>query len=345
MSRKFFINTSTGALAGFLFFRNGLPDIFNVKNIFSSPGSGQVLVGMAGNRDSTYSLVRKAVELAGGMDFIKKGDSVLIKPNLNTGDPPPASTDPEVVYEVIRMVKEKKPSRVVVGDRSSFWSNTLSCMKQNGLYDVIKQAGAEVFPFEEDKWVSVRPVNAVNWKNGFKIPKIIEEVDHIISIPVLKTHSIATFSMAIKNWVGIISPKDRSIGLHLFNQKEPVFGNMVAEIHLARKPSFIVTDCTKAFVEEGPSKGKVAEPNIVYATSDIVANDIVGLSLLKALGTEDRIQNKSVWEHPQIIRAVELGLGIQSASELKLKYSGIDDIKAIGLNISDLPLKMLMGWQ
>lgn len=344
MSRNNFINTSLGVLAGFIFFRNGLPDIFNVKDIFTSPGSEQVLVGMTGNRDSTYSLVRKAVELAGGMDFIKKGDSVLIKPNLNTGDPPPASTNPEVVYEVIRMVKEKKPSRIIVGDKSSFWSDTLSCMKQNGLYDVIKQAGAEVFPFEEDKWISVKPTNATNWKNGFKIPKIIKEVNHIISIPVLKTHSIATFSMAIKNWVGIISPKDRTLGLHLFNKKEPVFGNMLAEIHLARKPSFIVTDCTKAFTEEGLSKGKVVEPNIVYATSDIVANDIIGLSLLKSLGTEDRIQNISVWEHPQIKRAAELGLGINSNSNLKLRYSGIDDIKTIVLNISDLPLKMLLGW-
>ncbi len=119
---------------------------------------------------------------------------------------------------------------------------------------------------------------------------------------------------------------------------------MLAEIHLVRKPSFIVTDCTKGFVEEGPSKGKVAEPNIVYATSDIVANDIVGLSLLKTLGTEDRIQNISVWEHPQIKRAAELGLGINSSSNLKLRYSGIDDIKTIVLNISDLPLRMFMDW-
>ncbi len=344
LSRKNFINTSLGAMAGIIFFRNGLPGIFNAEDIFASPGPGQVLVGMAGNMDSTGSLVRKAVELAGGMDFIKKGDSVLIKPNLNTGDPPPASTNPEVVHEVIRIVREKEPSRIIVGDRSSFWSKTLSCMKQNGLYDVITQAGAEVFPFEKDKWISVRPENADNWKNGFKIPNIIKEADHIISVPVLKTHSIATFSMAIKNWVGIISPKDRTIGLHLFNQKEPVFGSMVAEIHLARKPSFIVTDCTKAFVEEGPTEGKVAEPNIVYATSDIVANDITGLSILKALGTEDRIQDISVWEHPQIKRAAELGLGIKGVSDLKLRYSGIDDIRAIAMHISDYPPIMFTDW-
>ncbi len=344
ISRKNFLSTSLNAMAGIILFRNGLPEIFNMNDIFTGSGSGQVLVGMAGNRDSTSSLVRKAVKLAGGMDFINKGDSVLIKPNLNTGDPPPASTNPEVVREVIEMVKEKEPSRIVVGDKSSFWTDTLSCMKQNGLYDVINETGAEVFPFEKDKWVSVKPKKAANWKNSFRIPKIIREVDHIISVPVLKTHSIATFSMAIKNWVGIIAPKDRTLDLHLFNRNEPTFGNMLAEIHLVRKPSFIVTDCTKAFVEEGPSEGKVVEPNIVYAASDIVANDVAGLSLLKALGTEDRIQNISVWEHPQIKRAAELGLGIKRGGDLKLKYSGIDDIKAIVSGISDYPLRMLFGW-
>jgi uncharacterized protein (DUF362 family) len=344
MSRKKFIRTSFGALAGLLVFRNGIPGVFDIEDYILGSSTREVLVGMAGNRDNTSSLVRKAVELAGGLDFIKQGDSVLIKPNLNSGDPHPASTNPEVIYEVIRMVQGKRPSRIIVGDRSSFWTDTLSCMRQNGLYDAVRQTGAEVFPFEEDDWIDIRPEDAVHWRNGFKIPEIIKETDHIISIPVLKTHYIATFSMAIKNWVGIIAPKDRTMDLHLFNQKEPTFGNMLAEIHLARKPSFIVTDCTRAFVEEGPSEGKVAEPNIVYATSDIVANDIVGLSILKSLGTESRIQDASVWSHPQIRRAAELGLGIKNTENLRLKYSGIEDIDNIILGISDFPIR-LFNWQ
>ena len=171
VSRKNFISTSLSAMAGIILFRNGLPEIFNMNDLITSTGSGQVLVGMAGNRDTTYSLVRKAVELAGGMDFINKGDSVLIKPNLNTGDPPPASTNPEVVREVIEMVKEKDPSKIVVGDKSSFWSDTLSCMKQNGLYDVINQTGAEAFPLDDDKWIGVKPKEAANWKMVLRFQK------------------------------------------------------------------------------------------------------------------------------------------------------------------------------
>ena len=56
----------------------------------------KALVGIAGS-GSTGSLsaqVEKAVALAGGLGFIKKGSTVLIKPNFNTGDPHPASTNP-----------------------------------------------------------------------------------------------------------------------------------------------------------------------------------------------------------------------------------------------------------
>jgi uncharacterized protein (DUF362 family) len=217
-------------------------------------------------------------------------------------------------------------------------------MKQNGLYDAINQAGATAFPFEEDEWMAVMPENALNWRKGFSVPRTIMEADHIISIPVLKTHKIAAFSMAIKNWVGITLPKDRTLALHT-KHKEPFFGSMLAEVHLARKPSFIVTDCTRAFVEEGPTQGKVVDPGIIYATSDIVANDIVGLALLQALGTEARIQNVSVWSHPQIIRAAELGLGIRNADSLRLKYSDIDLIDHIIFSISNTPLSLFANWK
>jgi uncharacterized protein (DUF362 family) len=120
---------------------------------------------------------------------------------------------------------------------------------------------------------------------------------------------------------------------------------MLAEVHLARKPSFIVTDCTRAFVEEGPTKGKAVDPGIIYATSDIVANDIVGLALLQALGTEARIQDVSVWSHPQIIRAAELGLGIKNANNLRLKYSGIELIDHVVFSISNTPLSFFANWK
>lgn len=56
-------------------------------------------------------------------------------------------------------------------------------------------------------------------------------------------------------------------------------------------------------------------------------------ALLKTLGTIDKIQNKSVWEQPQIKRAVELGLGVKSRNDIHIKSEGVKEIENIKGNI------------
>jgi uncharacterized protein (DUF362 family) len=284
-----------------------------------------VLVGIA-RGDSIADSVRRAINLAGGLDFIKSGESVLIKPNVNSDDPHPGTTNPEVVFEVVNMVREKGAKRIIVADRSNPWWDTLKAMKKVGIYEAAVKGGAEVVVFSKGDYVKVNPENSYHWPNGFRIPKLVKQVDHIISLPVAKTHIIADFTMGIKNWVGLIPPSDRKY-LHL--KKKDYFASMLSEIHLARKPSFLVMDATKVFVSGGPSHGDLARPGLVIASSDLVANDVTGLALLKTLGTIEEIQKKSVWDQPQIKRAVELGLGINSPSEIILKTYGIPEEEKI----------------
>ncbi|MHB1376397.1 MAG: DUF362 domain-containing protein [Candidatus Humimicrobiaceae bacterium] len=293
----------------------------------------KAIIGIAGGKNRISVMVEKAVELAGGLGFIKKGSTVLIKPNINTGDPHPASTNPEVVYEIINLVKKQDPYRILVGDRSGYWLDTISCMKKSRIYDAAISAGAEVYPFDDEEWVKVNPENATNWSDGYKIPKILIDADHIISVPVLKTHFIADFSIAIKNWVGILYPKERTAGLHPFGRDKTVFGSKLAELHLSRLPSFIVTDSTKVFVDGGPTTGKAVDANMIYATNDIIANDVLGLAILKTLGTKDIIQNNSPWIQPQINRAIELELGISDFTKMEINPYNVANIEFILKNI------------
>ncbi|MFB0527139.1 MAG: DUF362 domain-containing protein [bacterium] len=286
-----------------------------------------VLVGIA-RGDSVADSVRRAIKLAGGLDFIKSGESVLIKPNVNSDHSHPGTTNPEVLFEVVKMVREKNPKRIIVADRSNPWWDTLKAMKKVGIYEAAVKEGAEVVVFAEGDYERVNPENSRHWPQGFYIPKLVKQVDHIISLPVAKTHIIADFTMGIKNWVGLIPPSDRDY-LHLKEDDRNYFGSMISEIHLARKPSFLVMDATRVFVSGGPSRGDLAEPNLVIASSDLVANDVTGLALLKTLGTIEEIQKKSVWDQPQIKRAVELALGIKDASEIILKTYNIPEKEKI----------------
>jgi uncharacterized protein (DUF362 family) len=271
--------------------------------------------------------VRKAIATAGGLDFIDPGATILVKPNVNSDDPPPATTSPAVLAAVIAALKERRPARIIVGDRSVYWGNTIEYMKATGIYDTARLAGAEVVDLEQAGWVQARPKGATGWGRAIKVSKLAREVDHIVSVPAIKAHKIAQFSCGLKNTLGMISPADRLDKLHDHNYEEPAFGNMVAEANLAVRPDFVITDGISVMVRGGPFFGEAFTPGLVIASRDIVANDVAGLSVMKALGTKAEIQEKSPWDQPQIRRAIELGLGAAGPADVEMHIDGLQDME------------------
>jgi uncharacterized protein (DUF362 family) len=271
--------------------------------------------------------VRKAIALAGGLDFIDRGSTVLIKPNVNSDDPPPATTSPPVLSAVIAALRERQPARIIVGDRSVYWGNTIEYMKTTGIYDAARLAGAEVVDLEEAGWAQARPRGAVGWGRALKVSKLAREADYIVSVPVIKSHKIAQFSLGLKNTLGMVSPADRLDKLHEHNYEEPAFGSMIAEANLALKPDFVVMDGTSVMVRGGPFFGETFSPGLAVASRDIVANDVAGLAIMKALGTKAEIQEKSPWDQPQIRRAVELNLGARGPADIELHIDGLPDME------------------
>lgn len=294
------------------------------KTIFSTPSIAHLSIVRKENIDE---MVRRAIELVGGLKNLSSGKNVLIKPNVNSNDPYPATTNPEVIRSIIKIVKEYKPKRIIVADCSNAsYRPSIESMKNVGIYQAAIQEGAEVIGLEDIGWENVKPEKAINWPGGIEVTKVLKQIDYLISVPVIKTHYIATYSMAIKNSVGLISDKSRSL-LHSYG--EPKFGSMLAEINLVHPPDFIILDGTKAFVTGGPFTGEVKQPNVIIATSDLIAADAIGLAILKYLGTTKNIEEKSVWEQHQIKRAIEIGLGISNANQLIINDENINEISQI----------------
>jgi len=339
MSRRDFLK-STGVVFG----ASALGGIGPLAGMTQASEQAKVPVGIA-RGETVGSAVRKAVELAGGMDFIRKGQTVLIKPNVNTGDAYPGSTNPEVLYEIIKLVWERDPKRVIVGDRSMFRRSTMDEMKRAKIDRAILDAKAELMTFDYMRWVLMNPANSAHWPTGYHVAEIIPQVDHMINVPVIKTHALAWFTMSIKNYVGIIHGNDRvrfhsklggfgrsgSPGQQGQEHKAdyPAFAKMIAEFGLAIKPALNIMDGTKAFVSGGPSRGDLVEPKLIVASKDRIATDVTGLGILKHYGTEERIQNRSVWQQPMIARGIEIGLGIPDLSRMTLKGENVPELEQI----------------
>lgn len=291
-----------------------------------------VFVGLSRNEDTLES-VRTAVELAGGLG-IKEGTTVLIRPNANTADPAPGSTNPEVLRGAIREVKRYNPGKIIVAEKSMTTLDTEKVLKKLGLWQVAEDEGVdEVLTFDHLKREHVEPGKAYSWPLGFDVPEFLSSMDYIIALPVIKTHWTATFTMGLKSQISITADRDRRQLPH-GQGMDVLFGNMIAESNLVYKPDFYISDATKCFVTEGPNIGTLREPGIILASPDAIANDTAGLALLKTLGTIPKIQRNSVWAQPQIRRAVELGMGVQNKNEIIIKGSGVEEINEIIANLA-----------
>src|SRR5262245_49453668 len=145
-------------------------------------------VGIA-RGSSMEDAVRHAVRLAGGMNFIQEGQTVLIKPNVTGALKNPTTTNPEVLYAVIKLAAERGPKRIIVADRSFSAKfdvktpKTIDVMKSVGHLDAVNQAiqdvnapvvavGLEDAPGEFERlglpadiahWRKINPTLATHW--------------------------------------------------------------------------------------------------------------------------------------------------------------------------------------
>lgn len=229
-----------------------------------------------------------------------KGKKVLIKPNCNSPDKFPGTTNPDVVVEVIKLCQEVGAGEIIVGDKSSvFWTeSTEEVMKTIGLWDAVQKARGKIFPFDKEEWVQVKPEKATHWKRGFKVPKILTEADVIISIPVIHTHRVTDISLSLKNSVGILDGWSRR-RMHFTRGIQ----EKIAELNLAYEVDLVVMDGSKAFISGGPDIGELVEPNIIVTSKSRVQADITAYKLLVDWGADLPLPPES---HPQIAHAIEI---------------------------------------
>jgi uncharacterized protein (DUF362 family) len=275
---------------------------------------GKAPVGIVHGSDIERA-VREAIDLIGGMEKLDVlGKAILLKPNIVSGALSPATTNPRVIRALTKILYESGARQVLVGDMSAFIKlPTRKNMENSFIMTMAEEAGAELVPFEEGGWVSVETPQGQYVKKVY-VTDTLYQVDRIINLPVIKTHRSATYSIALKNFVGATHFRQRPFLIDRNHWEE-----VVAELNLAYTPDLHIVDGTRIMVEGGPWQGKGVESNLIIATGDRIAADLVGLGVLKHYSELPQIKDVDVWEQRQVKRAVELGLGVKSEDEIELR--------------------------
>lgn len=250
------------------------------------------------------AMVRQAVALAGGLEsIISPGDTVLLKPNLVWGAAPDEghTTDPRVVRALVRMAREAGAAEVIIAEGSALYRDghnargaTVEAFRLCG-YDangnmIDDATGAPLIDLnnaggldqhDPNLVTQVQVTNGLIWSE-YWLPRAVMEADVVIGVPVLKNHTHAGVTLALKGQIGI-APSDiyHSPGLQMYKMAlghgPADLGRHIVDLNLARPLDFAVIDGLRG-VTNGPTGGTLADPpmRLIIASRDAVAVDTVG---------------------------------------------------------------------
>jgi uncharacterized protein (DUF362 family) len=152
--------------------------------------------------------------------WLRKGDVVLVKPALNSGDPYPSTTHP-LALEVTARVLSDNGAEVVIGDQSGMGQvvhgpagivrgNTQDNYQRSGM---ARGNRTTFVRFEGEGWdegfFHYASPRTKSWKQGFFITSWIQKADHIISLPRISTHAQAGITLGMKIMVGLLREDSR----------------------------------------------------------------------------------------------------------------------------------------
>jgi len=286
------------------------------ENPYRIGGRDIVALVRCGDRGQGIS---EAIRLLGGLKPMATGvkGEIIIKPNCNTDDPYPRDTHPDTVRGIARALMDAgvKPGRIVVGDMSGRARGlpTRATVENLGIKAAAEELGLQLAYFEEEQWVRVRPCEAEYWPDGLVIPRRIYEAERVVFSPILRSHTTATFTCAMKLGVGLIDARSRD-WLHNGEFHE----GKLLDINSAYTVDLVVADALRMNTGYRTDPVDEVEPGVIVAGGNVVACDAVSVAIMRRHGTV-RVTDKPVKEHDQFRHARRLGLGSPRLRDINLK--------------------------
>jgi uncharacterized protein (DUF362 family) len=247
----------------------------------------------------------QAIAALGGMQaFVKKGQKVVIKPNIGWDVTPEraGNTNPMLVKQVIRHCLEAGAKEVYVFDNTcDKWDK---CYATSGIEKAVKDAGGKIAPGNtENYYQTVEIPNGKKLKSA-KVHELILDSDVFINIPVLKSHSSAQLTVTMKNLMGVVWDR----GYWHRNDLNQCIADYATYV---KKPTLNIVDAYRVMMKNGP-RG-VSEADVQLMKSLIVTPDMVA-----ADAAASKLFGISPDDVPYIGIADSMGIGTMALDKLNV---------------------------
>ena len=226
------------------------------------------------------------------------GKRIGIKPNLVVASPAEfgGTTHPQVVAGIIEYLQERDFRNLVIAEGSWVGDRTSEAFEYCGYNRLSGEYGVPLVDTQKQKW---HEVDCAGMK--LNITNVVDEIDFLINVPVMKGHCQTKVTCALKNMKGLLPNKEKS-RFHRMGLHKPI-----AHLQTGIHQDFIVVDhiCGDLDFEEG---GNPVVRNCVMAAVDPVLVDSDVCHLM-----QDHVD-----EVPYIRMAERLGAGTTDLSKAEI---------------------------
>jgi len=245
------------------------------------------------------------IQAMGGMGaFVSKGQKVVVKPNIgwDVVAEKAANTNPALVKRIIEHCFKAGAKEVFVFDHTC--DNWVKCYKNSGIEQAVKEAGGKMVPGDSESYYQQVTIPNGKRMTSAKVHELILSSDVFINVPVLKHHSSAAMTGALKNMMGVVW--DRG-----YWHKNDL-NQCIADYALyPKRPALNVLDAFNVMLKNGPRGVSVADLSPMKSqllSTDWVAIDAAGA---KMMGLDnDKVKYIRI--------AAEMGLGKMDLQKMNI---------------------------
>jgi len=316
MSRRKFL--ATGAVvAGGLYGVSSLAPAKKKLDLRARRADNELAKGLVVvHGEDPRAMTHKAVETLGGMSkLVRKGDVVVVKPNMTWADRGPefaTNSNPDVVAAVVEMCLEAGAKKVKVFDHT-ISANPAPAYEGSGIAAAARKVGADVQYVNPNRFFMFDIPNGTRLKQWAFYEDCIskDKCDVLINVPATKHHGTSRLSMGLKNAFGMV-------GLERGNLHQGIHQN-IADLHRVVRVDLTVLDAYRILLRNGPYGGRLEDVSNspknarrIVASIDPVAVDAYGATLYGFKPGDIGF----------VKAAHEAGLG-----EMEFKKNGFQDLK------------------
>jgi uncharacterized protein (DUF362 family) len=283
--------------------------------------------------------VEEALDLLGGLQMVARGkERILLKPNL-VSDQSLATTSPQVVEALARLMK-RAGKDVSIGEGSAaaggfnvvgrevFHSRKVSLLDgmqrhvfdQLGYTDLARRLGVPLVNLHTGDMATVKVPGGLAYPE-LQLHRALVETDLLCSVPMMKTHGLATVTLGMKNLIGlypgsVYGTVRAGVHSHAADHGSLGVAYEILDMVRANRLGLVVVDASRAMEGDGPSDGTLVEMNLIVAGTNPLATDMVAAA---AMGIEPK-------EVPTFVCAHGIGMKPTTIQEIEIRGAPLEEV-------------------